>query len=617
MNQDTRKDPRAKVLTMTVRYKSATLDEFIEHHSYDVSRGGMFIKTPSPFPPGTLLKFEVKIADEQRLMQGVGRVVWKRESNDSNDTRPSGMGVKFIKIDDESRRTIERLVEVRGDGANAFDQGSAPRLPVATVAAAAGSTSSPAPAKPAEPRSRKSTVIGLGAMKPSGGSARAVNISSGPPRVMAPAPEKLHAEPFFPKSDFKAEMPALEDQTMMKQAKELLADALRHAGGTPEDVKAAAKVSSIPPHVPRPEPHRSVPPRPAKRESEPMQPVKRSPFSDHPGEDPDGETTIWRANEAAALLAESMRDSIPPQGEEVHGRITARPPSESGESGRPGFRESEPATAPGNSPGSEAASPAVKPVEESEGDEPESETEAPPVGDAPIDEPKPLAKPLEAEPARAASKAEVAAKRDPVKAPVSAPPASERASSRSRASQAMLEAARETSEGGGGGKGVFALVALAAAAGITFYLMRPAPAPLPEPPPAEPAKVEPAREVAPSTPALIVSTPDPTSALSAAPADSASAAPSAVAAPSASAAPVAAAAAEVSEKPVVAKPVRKYVPRRVPKQKVDPAPAEGTPPASDTPPPTPPAEAAPEPPPPAPPPAPPTPTPPPLGDNPY
>ncbi len=61
MGQETRKDPRAKVLTMTVRYKSATLDEFIEHHSHDVSRGGMFIKTPSPFPPGTLLKFEVKI----------------------------------------------------------------------------------------------------------------------------------------------------------------------------------------------------------------------------------------------------------------------------------------------------------------------------------------------------------------------------------------------------------------------------------------------------------------------------------------------------------------------------------------------------------------------------
>jgi uncharacterized protein (TIGR02266 family) len=92
MSQDTRKDPRAKVLTMTVRYKSATLDEFIEHHSYDVSRGGMFIKTPSPFPPGTLLKFEVKIAADQKVIQGVGRVVWKREHETTADARPAGGG---------------------------------------------------------------------------------------------------------------------------------------------------------------------------------------------------------------------------------------------------------------------------------------------------------------------------------------------------------------------------------------------------------------------------------------------------------------------------------------------------------------------------------------------
>src|SRR5687768_7963880 len=122
MAQDTRKDPRAKVLTMTVRYKSATLDEFIEHHSYDISRGGMFIKTPSPFPPGTLLKFEVKIAEDQRLMQGVGRVVWKREAPESGQERPAGMGVKFIKIDEQSKKLIDQLVGNR-EGSAAFEQG--------------------------------------------------------------------------------------------------------------------------------------------------------------------------------------------------------------------------------------------------------------------------------------------------------------------------------------------------------------------------------------------------------------------------------------------------------------------------------------------------------------
>ena len=123
MSQDTRKDPRAKVLTMTVRYKSATLDEFIEHHSYDVSRGGMFIKTPSPFPPGTLLKFEVKIAADQKVIQGVGRVVWKRDGETQGDVRPAGMGVKFIKIDDASRKVIDTLVESRGDSTSAYEAG--------------------------------------------------------------------------------------------------------------------------------------------------------------------------------------------------------------------------------------------------------------------------------------------------------------------------------------------------------------------------------------------------------------------------------------------------------------------------------------------------------------
>jgi len=43
MTQDTRKDPRAKIVSLNVRYKSATVDEFIENHSHDVSKGGLEI----------------------------------------------------------------------------------------------------------------------------------------------------------------------------------------------------------------------------------------------------------------------------------------------------------------------------------------------------------------------------------------------------------------------------------------------------------------------------------------------------------------------------------------------------------------------------------------------
>src|SRR3954470_13456589 len=121
MSQDTRKDKRAKVVSLNVRYKSATVDEFIENHSHDVSKGGLFIKTPTPFPPGTLLKFEIRIAGDKAVIAGVGRVVWKREPTQSANERPAGMGVKFIKIDENSRTVIDKLIGVKSDAGSAYE----------------------------------------------------------------------------------------------------------------------------------------------------------------------------------------------------------------------------------------------------------------------------------------------------------------------------------------------------------------------------------------------------------------------------------------------------------------------------------------------------------------
>jgi uncharacterized protein (TIGR02266 family) len=259
MAQETRKDPRAKVLTMTVRYKSATLDEFIEHHSHDVSRGGMFIKTPSPFPPGTLLKFEVKIAEDQRLMQGVGRVVWKREPPDAGgDDRPAGMGVKFIKIDDDSRAVIDQLVARREGELGAYEAGQeagggSASLPPVSVPAPAAKASGAAPPK-AAPSPRKATMIGLGAL-------------SGDDAGSSPPPADSGAGGgFFPKTDSEADMPPPEDRTVMKQAAELLQDALREAGGSMDEVREA-------PGDAKPTPAAGQPPeaRPAAADAAPRQ----------------------------------------------------------------------------------------------------------------------------------------------------------------------------------------------------------------------------------------------------------------------------------------------------------------------------------------------------------
>jgi uncharacterized protein (TIGR02266 family) len=253
MVQDTRKDPRAKVLTMTVRYKSATIDEFIEHHSHDVSRGGIFIKTPSPFPPGTLLKFEIRISEDKPVLGGVGRVVWKRDPPQATNERPAGMGVKFLKIDDASRGVIDRIITVKGDAPSEFESGGGDgSAPEAAPAAAPAAGVPGTPSQPATVRaipSRKPTMLGLGAVP--GGT------SEPPPK---PASTPPAGDKFFPETKSAEEMPPPEERTVMRQAAELLAEALKGAGGSMEEIgaapgapKAEAKAEDKPKESPKPE----------------------------------------------------------------------------------------------------------------------------------------------------------------------------------------------------------------------------------------------------------------------------------------------------------------------------------------------------------------------------
>jgi hypothetical protein len=154
------------------------------------------------------------------------------------------MGVKFIKIDDASRGVIDQLVAKSGGAVSAYDKGTgdAPAAATATPVAAAPAAE-PAPAKPTM---RKATMIGLGAM-----ASEAKDEPSKDEAAAAPA--------FFP-SDGGPEQPAPEDRTVMKQAAELLQDALREAGGSLDDVgtPGTPAASSHPP------PPVYEPPRPGK-----------------------------------------------------------------------------------------------------------------------------------------------------------------------------------------------------------------------------------------------------------------------------------------------------------------------------------------------------------------
>src|SRR4051794_22713624 len=173
---DTRKDKRAPV-SLKVRFKSATVDEFIEHYSKDVSRGGIFIKSSQPMAVGTLLKFQFQLKDESQLIRGVGRVVWSRAEEDAGSDQPSGMGIKFIKMDPESKAMVDRIVETH-EGPGGFEAG------------------------------RES----------------ATHKESERP----PAPSSAGA--FFPETTPMAELPPPEDRTAVRHAAQFLASALSEGG---------------------------------------------------------------------------------------------------------------------------------------------------------------------------------------------------------------------------------------------------------------------------------------------------------------------------------------------------------------------------------------------------
>ena len=99
---------------LLVRLSYGSVEEFVERFATNLSRGGVFIRTRSPKPPGTQVAFELKLANGETVVKGLGSVLWSRQE-DPHATPPvaPGMGVQFTELDDPSRAIIERVMERR------------------------------------------------------------------------------------------------------------------------------------------------------------------------------------------------------------------------------------------------------------------------------------------------------------------------------------------------------------------------------------------------------------------------------------------------------------------------------------------------------------------------
>ena len=109
MDPNTRQAKRTPV-TLKIKFKSATLEEFIERYAVDVSHGGIFIRTKEPLAVGTTMKFEFQLKDASPLIAGEGTVVWTRENDPARPGVAPGMGVRFDRLGDGSQTVLDRIL---------------------------------------------------------------------------------------------------------------------------------------------------------------------------------------------------------------------------------------------------------------------------------------------------------------------------------------------------------------------------------------------------------------------------------------------------------------------------------------------------------------------------
>ncbi|MCY1019614.1 TIGR02266 family protein [Pyxidicoccus sp. MSG2] len=107
MDQGRRTTDR-KAVGLLVKLKHETVGSFAEEFATNLSPGGMFVRSRTPQPVGTPVKFEVQIAGGVRVLRGAAVVRWVREVGDP--AGPPGMGLQFEELDTASRALVDMML---------------------------------------------------------------------------------------------------------------------------------------------------------------------------------------------------------------------------------------------------------------------------------------------------------------------------------------------------------------------------------------------------------------------------------------------------------------------------------------------------------------------------
>ena len=93
--------------TLSLSYEDK--ESFVDAYTEDLSDGGLFVSTGNPLEQGEQFLLTLQLPDLPDPMKIKCEVVWARAEGEETDS-PNGMGVKFIEITQEDKKTLKKYL---------------------------------------------------------------------------------------------------------------------------------------------------------------------------------------------------------------------------------------------------------------------------------------------------------------------------------------------------------------------------------------------------------------------------------------------------------------------------------------------------------------------------
>ena len=99
-----RRAPRIQMKLEVFYGEGKMLANYEESQTFNVSAGGMFLESSNPLELGTNIELKLPLEGDDRPISFLARVAWiNSQTSPVRGDHPTGMGVEFLRIDDELR----------------------------------------------------------------------------------------------------------------------------------------------------------------------------------------------------------------------------------------------------------------------------------------------------------------------------------------------------------------------------------------------------------------------------------------------------------------------------------------------------------------------------------